>query len=367
MTKQEQAIEYLKRGLSDSEIISRGISRRTLSYAKMRGNIGYVYERRREEDNRRKEEYAKSEEVKSDLLKRVQSVEDTIDKLISSNSKELEPITPMTTGSESVAVLMWSDWHLGEVVDPDTVNGINSFNKEIASDRLDKLFKRSAFYIKNEKSNSRIDTVIVWLGGDIIHGELHDSSETNDMSATEACVYAQQKIVQGLRLIADETGCKITVITNVGNHGRNTKFTNYNTMTRHSYETMIYAFVAAALQDDKRFTFNISKGYHQYLEVFDYTLRFHHGDFMKYNGGVGGLTIPVNKAIAQWDKLRRADYDFFGHWHTYKQDTKWCSNGCVSGFGAFSLAIKADPYPPVQTLTFIEKTFGRTLVRPIFM
>ena len=32
-------------------------------------------------------------------------------------------------------------------------------------------------------------------------------------------------------------------------------------------------------------------------------------------GGVGGITIPLNKAISAWNNQRMADYDILGHYH----------------------------------------------------
>ena len=59
----------------------------------------------------------------------------------------------------------------------------------------------------------------------------------------------------------------------------------------------------------------ISDGYWNYLDVFDKTVGFHHGDAVKFNGGIGGLTIPLMKYLHRANQQRRIDYSFCGHFH----------------------------------------------------
>jgi hypothetical protein len=113
--------------------------------------------------------------------------------------------------------------------------------------------------------------------------------------------------------------------------------------------------------------FQISNSYHNLFEVYGRRIRFHHGDALRYGGGVGGLYIPVNKAIAQWNKLTPVYLDVFGHWHQEIDGGNFISNGSLIGYNAFALEIKASPEPPQQTCFFIEKTRGKTIVCPVFV
>jgi hypothetical protein len=102
------------------------------------------------------------------------------------------------------------------------------------------------------------------------------------------------------------------------------------------------------------------------MTVFDKRIRFHHGDGLKYQGGVGGLTIPVEKAISAWNKSpARADLDIFGHWHTAQQSRAWVSNGSLIGYNAYAVSIKASFEPPAQTYFLLDKKRGRTMTTPI--
>jgi hypothetical protein len=128
---------------------------------------------------------------------------------------------------------------------------------------------------------------------------------------------------------------------------------------------MMYHMLAKHLGSSAQFV--ISDGYHLYLDVAGQTVRIHHGDGLKYQGGIGGLTIPVEKAIASWNKGIQADLDIFGHWHQSQQSPKWICNGSLIGHNAYSIAIKAPFEPPSQTYFLLDKRHGRTITAPILL
>jgi hypothetical protein len=105
--------------------------------------------------------------------------------------------------------------------------------------------------------------------------------------------------------------------------------------------------------------------------VFDkYKIRFHHGDVLNYQGGIGGVTIPASRAIMNWDKDRKAYLDVFGHFHTLMLDTgshKFVLNGSVCGYSPFAVSIKAPYEEPKQAFFLIDKHRGKTISTPIFV
>jgi hypothetical protein len=105
----------------------------------------------------------------------------------------------------------------------------------------------------------------------------------------------------------------------------------------------------------KDFNWRIADGYILRSEIQGKRIRFHHGNYMKYQGGVGGITIPVIKAIAAWDRTWRADLDVFGHWHQYLAHPKFVSCNCLIGYGPYAEFVKAEYSPPSQTLIVIDK------------
>lgn len=129
----------------------------------------------------------------------------------------------------------------------------------------------------------------------------------------------------------------------------------------------MYHALAKRFEDEERVQFIISDGYHTYLDVYGFTIRFHHGHQIKYYGGVGGITIPLNKAVAAWNKAHPVYLDVVGHFHQLFDGGNWVVNGSLIGYNAFALSIKASPETPRQAFFLIDKLDGKTVMAPIIL
>lgn len=273
--------------------------------------------------------------------------------------------------SETTGVLVLSDWHVEESVDPDTVNGRNEYNLTIAERRIKQVFRKTLLLTDIWRNRTRVDTLVVALLGDFISGYIHEElAEDNNLSPTQAVLWVQKRILGGLKLLLDEGGFKeIKVVCCVGNHGRTTRKPRIATAYKNSFEWLMYHSMADMFEQmgEKRVTFSIENGYHNYFELYGRTIRFHHGDSFNYREGIGGISVPVNKGILRWNKTRDAWMDIFGHWHQSIDAGSWLCNSSLIGYNAFALKIKAPYEPPSQTLMFVEKTLGKTATLPLWV
>lgn len=280
------------------------------------------------------------------------------------------PITPGVRGRAS-AIICCNDWHAEETVEPHTVSGLNEFNLDIASSRIDRMVERAILLVENSRNLSDVDELVVWLGGDLITGMIHDDlAEMNGLSPTEAVLFIQDSAMKLLSTIAHELDPeRITVVTSNGNHGRTTQKPRTSTYYRHSYEYLAYKTLEKWLKDDSRYSFRVATGYHNIVDILGRRVRFHHGDAIRYAGGSGGLSIPTNKAIDRWQSGVRCDYDIFGHWHQFcwNYSRKWISCGALIGYNAYAVQIKAEYEPPSQTYILLDEMRGIVEVRPIFV
>jgi hypothetical protein len=140
-----------------------------------------------------------------------------------------------------------------------------------------------------------------------------------------------------------------------------------STEAGNSLEFFMYHSMAQRFKGEKRVDFQISDGYHNYLQVYNYLIRLHHGHAIKYGGGVGGVTIPLNKAIAQWNKAMNVYLDIMGHWHQFRDSGNAIINGSLVGYAAYSLSIKADYERPRQGFFLLDKKRGKTIVAPVLL
>ena len=268
--------------------------------------------------------------------------------------------------SYSTACVLMSDWHCEETVTAARVNQLNEFNLEVAEQRIHELFERIVVLTAIQRMGTNIDTLVTFILGDLITGFIHEELlETNAFTPAEAVVWLAPRIRAGFDFLKKE-GCFKRIIAPccVGNHGRTTIKRRVKTQATNSFEWILYHMLAQSIDGVE---WIIPKGLHTFVEIYDKTIRAHHGDAFSYQGGVGGITIPVNKGIAQWDKSRRVDLDVFGHWHQTIFGQKWICNGSLIGYNEFALQIKADFEPPQQSFFLMREHRGRTIHAPIFL
>jgi hypothetical protein len=274
-----------------------------------------------------------------------------------------------TSKSESSAVILCSDLHYEDIIDPKKVDNLNEYNPEIASRRFYKLFQNALNLVEINRHGTNIKQCILFLGGDFINGYIHEEMiENNAMSPIEACIDVFKLFISAIDfLIENGKFEKIIVPCSIGNHGRNTQKMRISTAAENSYEYLLYSFLANHYEKSGIVEFKLSKGYHNYLDVYGYLLRFHHGQAVRYQGGVNGVSVPVNKAIAQWNQARTAYLDIIAHWHSLMSSKQFIINGSIVGYSPYSISIKATFEKPQQFMFLMHSKYGRTIQCPIFV
>lgn len=275
--------------------------------------------------------------------------------------------------SESVAIVAWSDHHSEEKVLSEAVGGRNEFNLKKYDQRFTNLTHGTLSWLEIESVKTTIKTLVIALLGDFISGSIHeDLAESNFLSPIEAIYNAQEHLISGLKFILEHApkDLELVIVCHSGNHGRMTKKQRIATEIGNSLEQYMYYTIRDFFKNEKRVKFLIATGYHSFVEFFNgnYVVRFHHGHQINYQGGVGGLTIPVNKAIAQWNKARVVNLDVFGHFHTKFDGGNFIANGSLIGYSPYAVSIKASYEKPSQTFFLINKEYNeKTIVAPIYV
>jgi len=304
----------------------------------------------------------------SKLLERIKQVETERD-AVKSLAESLESFEIKATASlhsEATAVVLASDWHIEEKVVGEKVNFKNVHNLSIAEKRAHEFFVNTVKLLNKEQKYIPINTLILALLGDFISGNIHDELLANcELAPVAAMIRVQNWINSGIKYILANTDVNLVIPCHVGNHPRITKKIHISNEQGNNLEYYMYHVLANAFKNEKRITWLIAESYHSYVTVYDKVLRFHHGHALKYGGGIGGLTVPENKAIAQWNKTIWADIDCHGHFHTQFDGGNFIANGSNIGFNTFAITIKAGFEKPKQTFFLIDKKRGKTVVVPI--
>lgn len=271
--------------------------------------------------------------------------------------------------AHATGLIVACDWHAEETVDPKTINNENAFNIHIAEQRIHQLWQKALLLIDNVRGLTRMDDLVLALLGDHIGGHIHDElAETNCMSPFEATYWVQNQIRHGIRLLKDKSKCKrIRIVCCSGNHGRDTKKQRVGTREKHSYEWFAYKNIADHFANDPVVQFQIADGVLSYVNIEGRDVRLTHGDAFKFQGGIGGLSVPVNRKISQWDKTRRAYHTFFGHWHQYGHYGTATACPTLKGYDAFSEWIGAAKESPAQLFAVFDSRRGLTREELIFV
>lgn len=268
---------------------------------------------------------------------------------------------------DAVPFIIASDWHIEEPVDPETVSGLNEYNIAIARTRVQNFWRNALKLLQKQTRDVDVKKVVVALLGDFISSNIHEELiESAELSPIFAIIEAQELIAGGIQYLLDNTEFDFYIPCHSGNHSRIGE-KKIATEAGNSLEYFMYYNLKRHFKDEPRVEFHIAKGYHSYIDVFGFVVRLHHGHYIRYNGGVGGPTISVNKAIANWNTSRKADLDVFGHLHTFFPADTFVMNGSIIGWNTFAVSIKAkyDKHPK-QAFFIIQKDKGRTIVAPIF-
>lgn len=272
---------------------------------------------------------------------------------------------------DACAILNLSDLHCEEVVKAETVNNINSYNPRTCEKRLDRVVERFVLLVdEHYRRTSKVEECVIWFGGDIISGQIHEElAENNAMSPINACVFGERLLDKSLTFIRKHGGFKkITVVGNSGNHDRDTKKTRAATRISHSYTTLIYEHLRARSAERKETDVHwlLADGAFAYLNILGTRVRFTHGDQVKYQGGLAGLSAPMNRAIHRWNAAVHADFTIAAHFHNFEwnRPNAWMINGSLIGTAPYGLSFgRSDP---CQSLVVVTKKHGVVSVQPIF-
>ncbi len=265
------------------------------------------------------------------------------------------------TKNPAAFVLLVSDTHVGETVDPRTVGNRNAYNPTICRRRFESLAEGALWMLESWRGGKKgygwgIDTVVAWLGGDIITGHLHDDQrESNSMHPTEELLFAFDRCVALLESLAAHPGIKQVVVpTSWGNHGRLTIKPRVATAARTSLEWLLYMQLARHFKGHAKIRIMVGRDTFTYLEVYGLKLRFTHGDKgLKYAGGIGGLTVPLVKWLHRLNQTRHADVTNIGHWHQYLDIGSAVVNNSLIGYSAYGQDVIGAPFAPASQVCYL--------------
>lgn len=274
---------------------------------------------------------------------------------------------------EVIAISTISDVHVEEPVVKSVVNNLNEYNIEISKRRVELYFKRLLYMITQaRKSGYRVDTLVLALLGDFITGYIHEElEEVNELTPVQATLVIQELLIKGISALSEDGKLKKIIIPCInGNHGRTTKRKRYTTGYKNSYEWLMYNNIRdlfARIGGFNNVEFIVPESEFIYLNLFGYINKFSHGDHFNYQGGIGGLEVPLKKWILRENAVIKTDMSWIAHWHQYIVLNKVRVNGSLIGYNSYARAFGFEPEPPKMQFQLLDKRRGFTLNNPIIL
>lgn len=282
----------------------------------------------------------------------------------------LVPVKPKT--SAATLVVMLSDTHFDEIVDPSEMEGLNAYNREIARMRLEKWTQNVVKLARHYLAGIKYDGVVVLLGGDIFSGDIHEElKETNEVGMLESCLYWSEQIAAAIELLTTEFG-KCYCVSVVGNHGRTSRKPRMKSRVVTNFDWLLAKMVERHFAKDKRVTFNIPMSADAYFQIYDHGHLMTHGDQVSGGGGIGGIYPPImrmrarkaSKYLATGNNFRTL---WLGHWHQYISTPSMIINGSLKGYDEYAMISNFGFEQPQQALAIVTPERNITIQAPVFV
>jgi hypothetical protein len=274
---------------------------------------------------------------------------------------------------EVIAISTISDVHIEEEVTKAIVNNLNEYNLDVAKKRIELYFKRLMYMIiQTRKSGFKVDNLVLGLLGDFITGYIHEElEETNALTPIQASLCVQELLIKGIKTLAEQGDLKSIKIPCIpGNHGRTTKRKRFTSGYKNSYEWLMYHNMKnlfTAIGGYNNVEFLIPESEFIYLNLFGYINKFSHGDHFNYQGGIGGIEVPLKKWVLRENSVIKTDMSWIAHWHQYIVLNRARVNGSLIGYNSYARAFGFEPEPPKMQFQLLDKKRGYTLNNPIIL
>ena len=250
------------------------------------------------------------------------------------------PTKPIVHGVGNEAVLLFSDLHIGMQFQ----NFCNTFNTEVATERVSKLVEYVIRYCKM----SNVRRLNVLLLGDFIHGIIHVNARLEqEFGIVEQIMFASQLIAKALEKL-QEAAPEVIVRSCTDNHSRAVANLQEN-VERDNYSRLIDFYLEEKLKNtDIVFAHDNVDQEIGIVELMNgETLAFAHGHNDNYNQAVQNYCGMLKKYIK---------YICFAHFHSKKEKSfmgaKVIVNGSLCGIDSYAFSKRLGDDPEQVLLVF---------------
>lgn len=275
-----------------------------------------------------------------------------------------------------------SDGHHDQVVRPEEVNGLESYNFPVSLRRAEVFVDGIIRYAHKTLSGYQFPRLVVFDLGDSTSGEIHDAERRSAFgNQFKNCVAIGNLKAAMYRDLAAHFP-SVTIVCTSGNHGRRTDRKEYAGGAHNNWDYMVNKVCQQLLQQQSNVQFLLPNSWDCIVGIEGFAFHASHGDDVASSGGNpwNGLASlhRTNSGIHRgagtnqpFCNARSIDYYVIGHHHTL---------GCVDGNGVGYICngawLGTDPYAyqrlrvagrPQQMIFGVHKDHGKTWNLPLHL
>ena len=258
-------------------------------------------------------------------LRRYLGAREEMDLTLLDAIKSIQPIAKRSRSKPKnvptvTAMIGFSCWHIGEVIDLEETEGFNEYNYEIAKKRLFDVFVPSFLeYINTQRKGYQIDDLVLVFLGDMVSGEIHDELiRTNEFPPPVAAAKAGDLMASVISALSPEFSSVCCECVTADNHGRLDRRKPAKQRGERNWNYVVYHIAETALSKDSSISFNRPKSIQYIFEVEGWRILIEHGDNVRSWMGLPWYGWQRKQGREAWKRQQvgdRFDYQIIGHWH----------------------------------------------------
>lgn len=270
------------------------------------------------------------------------------------------------SGGDVVAGIVLSDWHIGEIIRKEDMEGINKFDFEIAKKRISTLIRNFLDWIDVQRKAYTIDDLYVFCLGDFISGGIHDELvRTAEFPIPVQIAKAGELMVQVIKSFSGAFNRVYVEELIPDNHARLWVKRYFKQRGLSSYNYLLYGLVNSALEGYENIEFHLYESDKAVVDVKGMRVLIEHGD--RVRGWVGIPYYGIEREEGKEARKRmviedRYDLRLMGHFHTciIGTDWQWAINGSLTGMSELG-----SMYVRPSQLSFLLHTKKKLMFNPV--
>jgi len=283
----------------------------------------------------------------------------------------IEPI--VRSGHTEDAVLLFSDQHYGDRHKREDTAGFPEFNLPVSGNRTGYVIGKAKQVLTLHRAMYPLDTLNIWVGGDVGNGILHDSPNSNELFTPAQVHFSYHMVkfaIEDLLTLTepDEKGNriikKIKLLFTVGNHMRLDEKMPYKFQAQRTLDWLIYRFVIERFKNNPAIEIKEEMAPYIFENIRGHRHLFAHGMQVGYRNSpdvqcksMGQFMDRVRALFdsPEWRNANRLQGETFarvciGDIHVPVSFPRLISNGSLNGTNELGVNWVLEPIPAGQQL-----------------